>query len=260
MPKQRYKWYYLTHRLGDKRVHSISKGICTKVNVIAHVEFEPVYYAITPLGFSLTVNYTEICRTHETFNAYTCNPYTQPSEFALQLLLAEKRYHYNCKWNSLSLSAHKFEVNVSFSPHSRSLLELRASVWTIKFGAYLALHTIENSFSPKQRMSRLQYIHNCQIITCLICSFGYPLLLTQIIHLYTWKPKILSLSINLIYWYNVLSKGWSISTDRLVHRHLRSSLDFPKLKLPIIIKKYRFNIYKKVILKSQVKICSSKIF
>ena len=32
--------YYLTHSWGDKGVHTFSKGICPKVNVIDRLEFE----------------------------------------------------------------------------------------------------------------------------------------------------------------------------------------------------------------------------
>ena len=37
-------WYYLTHCLEDKGVHTFPKGICPKVNVIARLEFELAYY------------------------------------------------------------------------------------------------------------------------------------------------------------------------------------------------------------------------
>ena len=37
-------WYYLTHSWKDKGVHTFPKGICPKVNVIALLEFELVYY------------------------------------------------------------------------------------------------------------------------------------------------------------------------------------------------------------------------
>ena len=38
------RWYYLTHGWEDKGVHTISKGMCPKVNVIARLEFELAYY------------------------------------------------------------------------------------------------------------------------------------------------------------------------------------------------------------------------
>ena len=37
-------WYYLTHSWEDKGVHTFPKGICSKVNVIARLEFELAYY------------------------------------------------------------------------------------------------------------------------------------------------------------------------------------------------------------------------
>ena len=37
-------WYYLTHSWEDKGVHTFPKGICSKVNVIAWLEFELAYY------------------------------------------------------------------------------------------------------------------------------------------------------------------------------------------------------------------------
>ena len=36
--------YYLTHIWEDKGVHTFPKGICPKVNVIARLEYELVYY------------------------------------------------------------------------------------------------------------------------------------------------------------------------------------------------------------------------
>ena len=38
------KWYYLTHNLGYKGVHTFPKGISPKVNVIAQVESELVHF------------------------------------------------------------------------------------------------------------------------------------------------------------------------------------------------------------------------
>ncbi len=37
-------WYYLTHSLEDKGVHTFPKGICPKVNIIARLEYELAYY------------------------------------------------------------------------------------------------------------------------------------------------------------------------------------------------------------------------
>ena len=42
MSKLELYWYYLTHILEDKWVHT--KGICPKVNVIARLENELPYY------------------------------------------------------------------------------------------------------------------------------------------------------------------------------------------------------------------------
>ena len=41
------QWYYLTHCWEDKWVHTFRKGICLRVNVIARLEFELVYYDFT---------------------------------------------------------------------------------------------------------------------------------------------------------------------------------------------------------------------
>ena len=38
------EWYYLTHSWEDKGVHTFPKGICSKVNVIARLEFELAFY------------------------------------------------------------------------------------------------------------------------------------------------------------------------------------------------------------------------
>ena len=38
------KWYYLTHSLEDKGVHTFPKGLCPKVNVMARLDFEFAYY------------------------------------------------------------------------------------------------------------------------------------------------------------------------------------------------------------------------
>ena len=43
MPNPSY-WYYLTYSEEDNRVHTFPKGICTKGNVIARLEFELVDY------------------------------------------------------------------------------------------------------------------------------------------------------------------------------------------------------------------------
>ena len=53
------QWYYLTHSWEDKRVHTFSKGICPKVNVIARLEYELAYYDSAVHGFN---HYTT--RTH----------------------------------------------------------------------------------------------------------------------------------------------------------------------------------------------------
>ncbi len=37
-------WYYLTHSWKDKGVHTFPNGICSKVNVIARLEYELAYY------------------------------------------------------------------------------------------------------------------------------------------------------------------------------------------------------------------------
>ena len=37
-------WYYLTYSWEDKGVHTFSKGICPKGNVIAWQEFELAYF------------------------------------------------------------------------------------------------------------------------------------------------------------------------------------------------------------------------
>ena len=46
----------LTHNWEDKGVHTVSKGICPKVNVIARLEYELTYYdlTITPRGHPLS--------------------------------------------------------------------------------------------------------------------------------------------------------------------------------------------------------------
>ena len=38
------QWYYLTHKLGDKGVHSVPKSISPIVNVLARLEFELAYF------------------------------------------------------------------------------------------------------------------------------------------------------------------------------------------------------------------------
>ena len=37
-------WYYLTHSWEDKGVHAFPKGICSKVYIIAELEFELAFY------------------------------------------------------------------------------------------------------------------------------------------------------------------------------------------------------------------------
>ena len=54
---------YLTHSLEDKGVHTLPKGSCSKMNVIARLEFELAYY-------DSTVHY---------FNHYTMR--TSPVQF-----------------------------------------------------------------------------------------------------------------------------------------------------------------------------------
>ena len=41
---ERRYWYYSTHSLEDKGVHTSTKGICPKGNVIVRLEFELTYY------------------------------------------------------------------------------------------------------------------------------------------------------------------------------------------------------------------------
>ena len=38
------QWYYLTQNLEDKGVHIFPKGIFSKVNIIARLQFELTYY------------------------------------------------------------------------------------------------------------------------------------------------------------------------------------------------------------------------
>ena len=45
-------WYDLTHSWEDKEVHTFSKGICPKGNVIARLMFEPAYYDFTVQHFN----------------------------------------------------------------------------------------------------------------------------------------------------------------------------------------------------------------
>ena len=64
MPKpslpEEQSWCYLTHSWEDKRVYTIHKGICLKVNVIELLEFELVYYNSTVQRFN---HYTHTTRT-----------------------------------------------------------------------------------------------------------------------------------------------------------------------------------------------------
>ena len=39
-------WYYSTNSWWDKRIHTFPKGIGPKMNVIARLEFELVYYEV----------------------------------------------------------------------------------------------------------------------------------------------------------------------------------------------------------------------
>ena len=45
-------WYYLAYRRKDKRVPTVHKDICLKVNVIAWLEFELMYYDSTVQHFN----------------------------------------------------------------------------------------------------------------------------------------------------------------------------------------------------------------
>ena len=51
------KWYYLTYSCEDKGIHTIPKGICPKVNVIARLTFELAYNDSTVLRFKYTVEF-----------------------------------------------------------------------------------------------------------------------------------------------------------------------------------------------------------
>ena len=42
--KEEQKWFDLTHNWKDKGVHTIAKGNYPKVNVIARLEYELIYY------------------------------------------------------------------------------------------------------------------------------------------------------------------------------------------------------------------------
>ena len=55
-------WNNLTHSWEDKGVHTFSKGICPKVNVIARLEFELVYFdfAVHRFNHSTTTTPPEI--------------------------------------------------------------------------------------------------------------------------------------------------------------------------------------------------------
>ena len=53
---EKCKWYYLTNSLRDKVVHTFSKGINPKVNVIARLNFELVYFVDVVRHFSHYVN------------------------------------------------------------------------------------------------------------------------------------------------------------------------------------------------------------
>ena len=41
------QWYYLTHSWVDESIHTFSKDITLKVNIIAQQEFELLHYYIT---------------------------------------------------------------------------------------------------------------------------------------------------------------------------------------------------------------------
>ena len=42
--QEKQLWYNLIHSWEDKGVHTFPQGICTKVNVIARLEYELAYY------------------------------------------------------------------------------------------------------------------------------------------------------------------------------------------------------------------------
>ena len=49
---QEQQWCYLTYSWKNKGVHSFTKGICPKVNVIVRLEFELAYYDSVVLHFN----------------------------------------------------------------------------------------------------------------------------------------------------------------------------------------------------------------
>ena len=55
-------WYYLIYSWEDKRVHTFSKGICPKVNLIAWLEFELTYYNHTVHHFNHYTMRTHPCK------------------------------------------------------------------------------------------------------------------------------------------------------------------------------------------------------
>ena len=56
------QWFYLTHSWEDKGVHTFPKGICPKVNMIARLEFELVYYHSAGQCFNNDTTRTPPCR------------------------------------------------------------------------------------------------------------------------------------------------------------------------------------------------------
>ena len=62
------QWYYLTHKLEDKGVHTFPKGIYPKVNVIARLEYELAYYDSAVHRFNHYED-TPLLMKVETFNA-----------------------------------------------------------------------------------------------------------------------------------------------------------------------------------------------
>ena len=52
MPKPFFKKNYLTQSCEDKGVHTFPNGICRKVNIIARLEYEVVYYDLVVHRFN----------------------------------------------------------------------------------------------------------------------------------------------------------------------------------------------------------------
>ncbi len=112
--------------------------------------------------------------------------FTKFSKFSLCLLmLTVKKYHYNCRWNSLIFSVQKI-----WSPSfllATSLISIRNTCFHVDDTS-----TISPTLSilwvflalPKWCMPRACCIGNCQNINCLRCSFYRPLHLTLISHIF----------------------------------------------------------------------------